>query len=165
MAHKRVDMLLESVAMLHAEGLPVTCRVIGNGPEQLELHNRARRLGIADSVDFRHDVSEQKDIYGLLKAARACVFPSAREGFGIAVLEALACGVPVITTSAPDNLAQHLVARSVRGVVCDPSADALASAVRDVLTGNRVGPGSPDSWLNEYSWDAMTDLVAEALRV
>jgi len=165
MAHKRVDMLLESVAMLHAEGLPVVCRVIGNGPERLELQNQARQLGIADSVDFRHDVSEQKDIYGLLKAARACVFPSAREGFGIAVLEALACGVPVITTSAPDNLAQHLVARSVRGIVCDPSAEALASAVRDVLTGNRVGPGSPDAWLNEYSWDAMTDVVAEALRV
>jgi glycosyltransferase involved in cell wall biosynthesis len=164
MAHKRVDMLLESVAMLHAEGLHVTCRVIGNGPEQLELHNRARQLGIADSVDFRHDVSEQKDIYGLLKAARACVFPSAREGFGIAVLEALACGVPVITTSAPDNLAQHLVARSVRGIVCDPSAEALASAIRSVLTSDRVTPGSPDAWLSDYSWDAMTDLVAEVLR-
>jgi glycosyltransferase involved in cell wall biosynthesis len=125
MTHKRVDMLLESIAQLHAEGMPVTCRVIGDGPERAALHERASELGIADAVEFRHDVSEQKDVYGLLKAARVCVFPSAREGFGIAVLEALACGVPVITTSAPDNLARHLVQRSARGTVCEASAAAL----------------------------------------
>ena len=163
MAHKRVDKLLEKDGMLHAEGRPVTCRVIGDGPERSDLHEKVHQLGIASFVDFRHDVSEQKDVYRLLKAARACVFPSAREGFGIAVLEALACDVPVITTSAPDNLAQHLVARSARGVVCEPSAEALAAAIRGVLTGGHVTLGSSDAWVKEYDWDAMTDLVAEAL--
>lgn len=165
MAHKRVDMLLESVAMLQAEGLPVTCRVIGNGPEQRELHKKARELGIEDAVDFRHDVGEQKDVYGMLKAAKVCVFPSAREGFGIAVLEALACGVPVITTSAPDNLARHLVERSARGIVCEPTAAALAEAVRTALSAAGPRPGNPEPWLAEYSWDAMTGKVAEAFGV
>jgi glycosyltransferase involved in cell wall biosynthesis len=163
MSHKRVDMLLESIAQLHAEGMPVTCRVIGDGPERTALHEKASELGIADAVEFRHDVSEQKDVYGLLKAARVCVFPSAREGFGIAVLEALACGVPVITTSSPDNMARYLVQRSVRGTVCEPSATALAAAVKTVLAG--PGPGDPDPWLREYSWDAMTDRVAEAFGI
>jgi glycosyltransferase involved in cell wall biosynthesis len=165
MAHKRVDMLLEAVAMLHAQGLPVTCRVIGNGPEKLSLHEKARLLGIERAVDFRDDVSEQKDVYGLLKAARACVFPSAREGFGIAVLEALACGVPVITTCAPDNLAQHLVARSERGIVCEPTTEALAAAIRVVLSAVGYEAGPPEEWLSEYSWDSMTEIVAEALGI
>jgi glycosyltransferase involved in cell wall biosynthesis len=164
MTHKRVDMLLEAMALLHAEGLPVTCRVIGDGPERAALHEAADALGIAGAVEFRHDVTERKDLYGLLKAARACVFPSAREGFGIAVLEALACGVPVITTSAPDNLARHLVARSVRGTVCEASAPALAAAIKTVLAGGDTA-GEPDPWLSEYSWDAMTDRVAEAFGV
>ena len=112
-------------------------------------------------MEFGHDVSEQKEIYGLLKAARACVFPSAREGFGIAALEALACGMPVITTSAPDNQAQHLVRRSVRGTVCAPSAQALAAAIETALAG--PGSGEPEPWLGEYSWDAMADRAAEAL--
>ena len=163
MAHKRVDMLLESVSILHTQGLPVTCRVIGNGPEHLVLHKKAEELGIANAVDFRHDISEQKDIYSLVKAAKTCVFPSAREGFGIAVLEALACGVPVITTSAPDNMAQHLVARSARGVVCEPTAAALANAIRALLINDGGGPRTPDSWLNEYSWDAAANKVALVL--
>lgn len=163
MKHKRVDMLLESVALLLAQGLPLTCRVIGNGPEQSDLHEKAEQLSIAHLVDFRHDVTEQKDVYGMLKAATVCVFPSSREGFGIAVLEALACGVPVITTSAPDNMAQHLVVESARGVVCDPTPEALAHAMRTVITGDDGGIGETDSWLTEYSWDTAAAKVARVL--
>jgi glycosyltransferase involved in cell wall biosynthesis len=163
MPHKRVDMLLEAVALLRAEGQDVTCQVIGTGPEQESLHNRARELGLSNVVDFRHKVSAQQDLFSLLKAARACVFPTAREGFGIAILEALACGVTVITTSAPDNLAQHLVERSSRGVVCEPSVLALAAAARKVLAEADAGPGTPDSWLAEYGWDAVANTVAEVL--
>jgi glycosyltransferase involved in cell wall biosynthesis len=167
-AHKRISMLLDAVALLHAEGMPVTCRVIGDGPEREGLRNQARALGLEHAVDFRHDVREQKEVYSLVKAAEVFVFPSAREGFGVAVLEALACGVPVVTTSAPDNLAQHLVARSPRGTICDSTASAIADAVKPLLTDG----GSPtdqanddDSWLADYGWDAMTDRVITALKI
>jgi glycosyltransferase involved in cell wall biosynthesis len=165
--HKRVDMLLEAVALLHADGIPVTCRVIGKGPERDALHIKAEVLGISASVDFQHDVVELKDVYALLKASRVCVFPSAREGFGVAVVEALACGLPVITTSAPDNLSQHLVARSERGTVCESSARGIAEAVREVLAGRQVpdGPLGPEPWLNEFSWDAIASQVSAALLV
>jgi glycosyltransferase involved in cell wall biosynthesis len=165
--HKRVDMLLEAVAFLHADGIPVTCRVIGNGPERDVLHLKAEALGISASVDFQHDVAELKDVYALLKASRVCVFPSAREGFGVAVVEALACGLPVITTSAPDNLSQHLVARSERGTVCESSARGIAEAMREVLARRQVqdGPLAPESWLNEFSWDAIASQVSAALLV
>ncbi|HEX4063336.1 MAG TPA: glycosyltransferase family 4 protein [Streptosporangiaceae bacterium] len=183
--HKRVDMLLAAVALLHRDGLPVTCRVIGDGPERERLHQVARELGIGHAVDFRHDVAEQKDVYALVKSARVFVSPSAREGFGIAVLEALACGLPVVTTSDPDNLAQHLAARSARSVVCDPSAPAVAAAVRIVLArpdaaaslhGVSTDVANPDvanpdvadpddAWLADYTWDAITDLVAGAFNI
>jgi glycosyltransferase involved in cell wall biosynthesis len=165
MEHKRVDMLLDAIAKLHADGFPVTCRIIGDGPERDALHKQAESLGIAESVAFLHDISDQKDVYSTLKAARVCVFPSAREGFGVGVVEALACGVPVITTSAPDNLAQHLVQRSDRGTVCDPSADAIASAVKDVLANSNDGQqhATPESWLREFSWDSIARQFSEAL--
>jgi glycosyltransferase involved in cell wall biosynthesis len=163
--HKRVDMLLDVVALLHARGTPVTCRIIGDGPERPALEERARTLGIPDAVDFRPDVCEQKELYALVKAARVFVSLSAREGFGIAVLEAIACGIPVLTTTAPDNLAQHLAARYSRGVVCRPETEAVTDAVRELLaeadwpSGEEIGT---DSWVADYDWNAMTDLVAGA---
>src|SRR5260370_8788217 len=72
-AHKRIGMLLDAVALLHAEGLPVTCRIIGDGPEREELHNQARVLGVERAVEFRHDIREQKEIYALVKAAKTFV--------------------------------------------------------------------------------------------
>jgi glycosyltransferase involved in cell wall biosynthesis len=165
--HKNVDMLLDSLALLRASGLPVTCRVIGDGPMREALHAQARKLGIEAAVDFQHDVWEQKDVYALMKAARVAVFPTTREGFGIAVLEAIACDLPVVTTSAPDNLAQYLVLRSAIGVVCAPTADAIADALRPML-GYRDDrpdgmPAGQEKWLAAHDWDAAADHVAEVL--
>lgn len=159
--HKRVGMLLEALALLHARGMHVTCRIIGDGPEREALQDRARALGVAQAVEFRPDVFEQKELYGLVKAAKLFASLSAREGFGIAVLEAIACGVRVLTTSAPDNLAQHLVARYSRGTVCEPTLDSVTEAVRKLL----VEAGEPydrstDPWVADYDWSAMTDRVA-----
>jgi glycosyltransferase involved in cell wall biosynthesis len=164
-AHKRVDMLLDAVASLHAAGLPVTCRVVGDGPERESLHDQARALHISDAMDFRHDIREQKDLYSLIKAAKVAVFPSEREGFGAAVLEALACGIPVVTTSSPDNLSQHLVARSGRGHVCEASAVALADTIERILTRKHVQAPESDDWLADYSWDAVAARVASALGI
>jgi glycosyltransferase involved in cell wall biosynthesis len=161
--HKRIDLLLDAVARLRASGVEATCRVIGDGPQREALHEQAARLCVDDLVEFRHDVDGQDELYSLLKAARAFVFPSAREGFGVAVLEALACGLPVVTTSAPDNLARHLVARAADGVVCEPTAEALAGAVREVLAGGERPARECEPWVSSFDWDAVAGRVAEVM--
>lgn len=158
LSHKRIDLLLEAMATLRADGRDVTCRIIGDGPERQALHAQARTLGLSDVVEFRHEVDDQLTLYALVKAARVFVFPSEREGFGIAALEALACGLPVVTTWAPDNLAAHLVRDSGRGVVCAPTARAIADAVHTVLIGSRPHDGD-EAWLRSHDWDAVSDSV------
>lgn len=161
--HKRIDLLLQALALLRERGRPLRARVVGNGPELESLTELAASLGIDDLVEFRQDVASQEILYAMIKAAAVAVFPSEREGFGIAVLEALACGVPVVVTSAPDNLARHLVARSEGGgVVCDPTAPALADAIVEVLGRSSGGEAQLD-WLSEYDWDAISHNVATVL--
>lgn len=163
-SHKRVDLLLDVVAQVRGLGLPITCRIIGDGPEKKALEQRARDLGIREAVEFRYDVGEQKELYALVKAARVFVSLSAREGFGMAVLEAIACGVPVLTTSDPDNLAQHLVAEYSRGVVCEPTLEAIATGFREVLAKTEYRPGGEDGtdpWVAGYDWSAMADRLVE----
>src|SRR5450631_454752 len=163
-SHKRVDMLLDVVALMHARGNHIKCRIIGDGPERPELADRARDLGIADAVEFHHDVGEPKELYALVKAAKVFVSLSDREGFGMAVLEAIACGVTVLTTSAPDNLAQHLVANYSRGSICEPTLDAVAAAVQKLLAQadgrNPHDEYVPDSWVADYDWSATANRVA-----
>jgi glycosyltransferase involved in cell wall biosynthesis len=163
--HKRVDMLLDALASLRASGMHLTCRIIGDGPARAALEQRARDLGIAGAVEFRADIKNQKELYSLVKAAKVFVSPSVREGFGLAVLEAIACGIPVLTTSAPDNLAQHLVARYSQGTVCEPAPEAIAAAIRDLVAGAELRTCEDcetDSWAAEYDWSAMADRIQEA---
>jgi glycosyltransferase involved in cell wall biosynthesis len=155
-------MLLDVVALLQTRGSPVSCRIIGDGPERAALEQHAQDLGISHAVEFRHDICEQQELYSLVKAARIFVSLSAREGFGIAVLEAIACGVPVLTTSAPDNLARHLVARYSRGVICRPTVNAVAAAVEEMLTNEDLSPQhdyDADRWISDYDWSAMAERV------
>lgn len=163
--HKRIDLLLEAIAILQAEGQQVTARVIGRGPDLNSLQARAEKLEVARLVKFDAAVINHSLLFGMLKASRVAVFPSEREGFGIAVLEALACRVPVITTSAPDNHARHLVERAGNGgIVCEPTAAVLAKAIAFVLS-QPASPEQPedDEWLSEYDWSAITDCVASVL--
>lgn len=157
--HKRIDLLVDAVAVLHAQGLRVSCRVIGDGPQASALRARTDDLGLTEWIDFRHDVAGQRELYSLLKAARVFSFPSAREGFGIAVLEAFACGLPVVATSARHNMAQHLVVRSPRGLVTEPTAEAFAHGIRSMLE-SAPGASAGEAWLGEYDWDSVTDRIA-----
>jgi glycosyltransferase involved in cell wall biosynthesis len=161
--HKGADRLLAAIAVLRAGGHDVTCRVIGNGPQHGELAAAAVRLGIDDLVDLRTDVVEQSELYAHLKSARIFVLPSVREGFGIAVLEALACGLPVVTTSHPDNLARHLVDVPTAGVLCEPEPFHIAAAITIALGQTRVDASERARSLAEYDWDAVTSRVHEVL--
>ena len=95
MAHKRLDLLLDSVALLAAREQPITCRIIGDGTERPALQRQAQRLGIEHLVQFLMGGVGDDELLSLVKAGRVFVFPSEREGFGIAALEAIACGIPV----------------------------------------------------------------------
>jgi glycosyltransferase involved in cell wall biosynthesis len=161
--HKGADRLIEAIALLRADGHDVTCRVIGNGPQHAELVAATIELGVDDLVELRTDVGEQSDLFAHLKSARIFVLPSTREGFGIAVLEALACGLPVVTTSHPDNLARLLVDVPAAGVLCEPEAVHIAAAITIALGIERVDASERARSMADYDWGAVTTRVHEVL--
>jgi glycosyltransferase involved in cell wall biosynthesis len=79
------------------------------------------------------------------------------------VLEALACGLPVVTTSHPDNLARHLVDVPTAGVLCEPEPFHIAAAITIALGQERVDASERARSLAEYDWDAVTTRVHEVL--
>ena len=71
--------------------------LVGDGPERSEAEILVRELGIADRVRF---LGKLDDIVPLLSIADLMLMPSNVESFGLAALEAMACGVPVVATLA-----------------------------------------------------------------
>lgn len=171
LSHKGADLVLRAMAILARDGRPVTCRIVGQGPELDPLRRLARELGLADLVEFRPDVVESSEVFSIVKAARVFVLPSQREGFGIAVLEAMACGLPVVTTDHPDNQARHLVGRAGAGLACPATPEAFAAAIDAMLTSTSARepaerPGADAAAvLGSYDWDQVSCAVAEALRL
>ncbi|TAM69458.1 MAG: glycosyltransferase [Microbacteriaceae bacterium] len=73
----------------------------GDGSERDELRDLARRLGVADTVDF---IGFQSDVDALLRRASILIAPTPREGLGLAVIEAMAYGLPVVAAGGGGHL-------------------------------------------------------------
>lgn len=93
---KRVDDVLEVFQRVRA-ALPSKLLMIGDGPERQNAEDLARKLDIGQDVRF---LGKQEQMEEILNIADLFLLPSQYESFGLAALEAMACGVPVISSNA-----------------------------------------------------------------
>jgi len=129
-AHKGVDVLLQALRELP---LDVHLVVVGRGPRLPDLRALARRLGIQDRVHFCPAVRDH-ELAQYVAAGDVFAFPSQNrlEGFGLAVAEAMACGLPVVTSDMPG--VREVIDDGVQGLLVEPLlADDLAEKLRAVL--------------------------------
>jgi glycosyltransferase involved in cell wall biosynthesis len=127
---KGYDLLVEAVARLVAAGTDVELEIIGVGPNGPALGERIAALGLAERVRLRGSLA-RGDLPGVLAAADLFASPSRREGFGVAIVEALATGLPVVATRSggPED-----IVGDGDGVLVDPgSADALAAGIAEAI--------------------------------
>jgi len=94
---KRPEIPVEVLASL--EGLNLRLVIVGDGPERESLLRLCERLKVADRVDFRGRLPAE-ELSGEFRSSHVCMVPSIWEGFGLAALEAMSCGVPVIASDS-----------------------------------------------------------------
>lgn len=133
LAHKRIDLLLVAVARLATEFRGPLLTLIGDGPERETLERQAARLGLMDRVHFTGKLASSHEVWRQLGEATIAVQPSAREGFGIFPLEAMAAGLPVVYCDSPNSAVRELVRDGHEGVATAENSGALASALRALL--------------------------------
>jgi glycosyltransferase involved in cell wall biosynthesis len=126
---KGVVYLIRALALLREELSGVRLEIAGAGPERELLEEEAHRLGLCDVVSF---VGWQRDIWPWLARWDVFVQPSLGEGFGMAALEAMAAGLPVVATAAGGL--PELIEDGCTGYVVPPAdVTALAGRLRDLL--------------------------------
>lgn len=157
--HKNIDVLLYAFQLLHAKHPQWRLRIVGEGPEKERLLSLTRRLGLSAVLTFHPFHDDVSVTHSLMKSAKVYALPSTREGFGLAVLEANASGLPVVTVNAADNAAQYLIDPHKRnGVVVSLSAKEIARGIEEAMAYYPVDSGWVDK---EYSWDTVSSRILE----
>jgi glycosyltransferase involved in cell wall biosynthesis len=98
--YKGIDLAIRALAIARQQMPELTLDIAGNGDARPELEGLARELGLLQAVRFHGFVSETEKVR-LLRSTWANVFPSPKEGWGITVVEAAACGTPSIASDSP----------------------------------------------------------------
>ena len=98
--YKGVDVALRALAIARRNRPDLRLDVAGSGDDRPRLEGVARELGLASAVTFRGFVDEGTKVR-LLQTTWANIFPSPKEGWGITVMEAAACGTPSLASDSP----------------------------------------------------------------
>ena len=161
---RHVPELIDGFAQLARELPGARLDIVGDNrtTPRVDFESLIRSSGMAERIALRSFVSDG-ELAGLYAGARAFVFPSAYEGFGLTPLEALAAGVPIAVLDTP-------IAREVYGdaalYIAAPEPGLIRDALRRLLTDDderaRILGAAPDV-LRRYSWEACGAAVLNAL--
>lgn len=134
--HKNIDTLIKTISTLKKTNPKIKCIITGDGPEKQNLIALTKKLNLQNNITFTGFIEKTKDIHSLIKSSKIFVLPSTREGFGIVVLEAYACGKPVITTNHKNNASKDLIIKNKTGNTCKPNEKDLAIKIQTILKQN-----------------------------
>lgn len=127
---KNFSRLIDALGLLHSQGLKVGLIQVGGKPNRQLSNLFASQQGLSNGICFLGHISDA-ELVALYSAVDVFVFPSLYEGFGMPVLEAMACGTPVVASNAASL--PEVVGDA--GILVDPrDANGLAEAICKVLT-------------------------------
>jgi glycosyltransferase involved in cell wall biosynthesis len=165
---KRVPSLVPAVAMARERIPKLKASIIGDGPERGKVIQEVKRLGLQDVVDVPGFVTAAT-VHASLANALCLVLPSRREGYGLVVVEAAACGTPSTVVAGSDNAAVELIAEGENGFVATSSSpNDLAAAIVRVHQGGSALRSATAAWFScnaeRLSLDSSLERVVNSYR-
>lgn len=157
---KHVDLIINAIFEVKKVYPEVKCKIIGNGPSEKCLKELTSSLDLEENVIFEGFYDSQEKLYSSIKSSNTLILPSKREGFGIVVIEANACGVPVITLNNPMNAAKDLI-DSNNGWLINDDSDELASIIVQIMEDgiNNEQRNLCMKYAKNYDWNHITSLT------
>lgn len=154
--HKNVDLLIKAVGNVKSEVPDVKALIVGDGPEMGRLKSLTHELKLEKNVLFLGFLEDYNDALALMKSSGILAMPSTREGFGMAALEANACGLPVVTVNHRMNAVMDLIMTD-NGAICLPTEQDLAATICSMLRKKGRMRGRCIEEARKYDWENICD--------
>ncbi len=154
---KNVDVLINAIDYVRKKIPDIKCLIVGNGPERVKLEQLVKDLQLKDNIYFKGFMEDYDDLIGYIKSSDVFVLPSTREGFGIVVLEANACGIPVVVVDHEMNAAVDLVNNGVNGYKANLKSEDIADKIIQTLEIKGTLSGKCIEMSKPYDWNTIVD--------
>jgi len=164
--YKGVDYLIEALFLVSQDCRDIHLDVVGNGDLVTELQQRARHLNVDQYIRFWGYVDDQK-LTELYQTSTVFVLPSIdlHEGFGIVLLEAMAHGLPVVTTEVV-GISTEIIEHGAGVIVPAKDPVAIAEAVNTLLSdpwkAQQMGRNGQELIQRKYLW---TEITKEVIKI
>jgi len=161
---KGLPVLLKAMAVLRPKFPALTLTLIGKPKADGETRRLIDALGLEDAIDYRHGISTEEMVACYAKATVAVV-PSLYEGFGLPAIEAMACGVPLVSTNGG---ALPEVVGEAGKLVDAGDEQALAAAIAGLLLSSsereQLAAAGRERAIQEYCWDRCAERMVAYYR-
>jgi len=155
---KHADLFIHAVNLFWLKNPDIRALIIGEGPEYHTLKNLINVKKMDPPIHLSGFYQDHDDLIARLKSSKVFVLPSTREGFGITALEALACGLPVVTVDHPANAIRDLITEK-NGFLCSLSAQDLTEKIGLALRHHHSMRDACIMSAESFDWDRITSDV------
>ena len=157
---KAFDVLIQAFADLLATGFDATLLIAGDGPEHEALQHQIASLGVEDSVRLIGHVADPRDVYA---ATDVFALSSTSEGLPNSLLEAMACGVPVIATTV--GAIPTVISDEINGLLVSPDDSQVLTLAMNRLLSNmalrdQISEAARHTIENRYSFERRMQKIA-----
>ncbi len=155
--YKGVDFLLEAFKRVLSRGSNSRLLIVGSGPDETLLKDKAVRLHLEENIQF---LGKREDVFSLLLDSDIFVLPTLSEGMSNVLLEAMACGLPVVATTVGGNC--DLISNRHNGILVPPGdsgtlGEALMEILHDAPLARQLGDKARKTVQENYSMESITD--------
>lgn len=165
-ARKGLLCLIAAIGSLKDRGVALTLWIVGKGPLEGYLRRRVRRLGLESQEVVFHGFLPRSALIETYQRSNVVVVPSRYEGLSTTLLEALACGRPVVATRAlgiEEVVRDRVDAWLVKSDSPDSLADGIGTVLEDADLQRTLSLNARARVLESYTWDQVADRLLQSL--
>jgi len=154
--HKRVDLLIEAFSDVVKKFSEYSLKIVGNGPEYINLELKIKNLELTDKVIFTGFL-ERSNLEKEIKKSKILILPSEREGMGIVIVESMGLGTPVIALDSEYSAAKCIIRNGDNGILVK-NRNEMSDAIIRLLTDDELYNKLIDNGYQtakSYDWDSV----------